>query len=84
MLREALERLDRPDRMLIEADLTCEFAPAAVAQSAFDAVLALDVIEHIDDDAAVLANLGRLVSQLDARRMGEVCAALAFALGCDG
>jgi SAM-dependent methyltransferase len=59
--RHALERLDRPGRMLIEADLTCEFASAAVAHSAFDAVLALDVIEHIDDDAAVLANLGRLV-----------------------
>jgi mRNA interferase MazF len=29
------------------------------------------------------ANLGRLVGQLDARRMGAVCAALAFALGCD-
>jgi SAM-dependent methyltransferase len=59
--RQALEHLDRPDRMLIEADLTCEFAPTAVAQSAFDAVLALDVIEHIDDDATALANLGRLV-----------------------
>jgi len=30
------------------------------------------------------ANLGRLVGQLDARRMSEVCTALAFALGCDG
>ena len=59
--RQALERLDRPGRMLIEADLTCEFAPAIVSQSAFDAVLALDVIEHIDDDAAALANLARLV-----------------------
>ena len=29
-------------------------------------------------------NLGRFVAELDARRMREVCAALAFALGCDG
>ena len=28
--------------------------------------------------------LGRRVAQLSARRMREVCAALAFALGCDG
>lgn len=28
--------------------------------------------------------LGRVVAQLDERRMEEVCAALAFALGCDG
>ena len=30
------------------------------------------------------ANLGRFVAELDARRMREVCAALAFTLGCDG
>ena len=29
------------------------------------------------------SNLGRFVAELDARRMREVCAALAFALGCD-
>ncbi len=29
-------------------------------------------------------NLGRRVAQLEPRRMREVCAALAFALGCDG
>jgi mRNA interferase MazF len=28
-------------------------------------------------------SLGRVVAQLDERRMQEVCAALAFALGCD-
>lgn len=28
-------------------------------------------------------SLGRVVAQLDERRMREVCAALAFALGCD-
>jgi SAM-dependent methyltransferase len=59
--RQALERLDRPDRPLIEADLTRSFGPSAVAHSAFDAVLALDVIEHVDDDGAALTNMGRLV-----------------------
>ena len=29
------------------------------------------------------ANLGRRVARIEARRMQEVCAALAFALGCD-
>jgi mRNA interferase MazF len=29
-------------------------------------------------------NLGRRLAQLGPRRMREVCAALAFALGCDG
>lgn len=28
--------------------------------------------------------LGRVVARLNARRMKEVCTALAFALGCDG
>jgi mRNA-degrading endonuclease toxin of MazEF toxin-antitoxin module len=30
------------------------------------------------------ANLGRCVAELAPRRMREVCAALAFALGCEG
>jgi SAM-dependent methyltransferase len=59
--RRALERLDRPDRPLIEADLTTPFGPDSASLSSFDAVLALDVIEHLDDDAAALTNLGRLV-----------------------
>jgi SAM-dependent methyltransferase len=59
--RQALDRLDRPNRTLIEADLTRPFESAAVADCAFDAVLALDVIEHLDDDAAALKNLARLV-----------------------
>ena len=29
-------------------------------------------------------SLGRRLAQLSPRRMREVCAALAFALGCDG
>ena len=56
--RQALQRIDRSDRDLIEADLT-QALPADVEP--FDAVLALDVIEHIDDDRAVVARLGRLV-----------------------
>jgi mRNA interferase MazF len=31
-----------------------------------------------------LQGLGRRLAQLSARRMRELCAALAFALGCDG
>jgi SAM-dependent methyltransferase len=59
--RQALERLDGPDRQLIEADLTFPLDPPAVAHAVFDAVLALDVIEHLDDDNAALTNLARLV-----------------------
>jgi 2-polyprenyl-3-methyl-5-hydroxy-6-metoxy-1,4-benzoquinol methylase len=53
----ALERLDRPGRTLIEADLT---QPIECPVEPFDAVLALDVIEHIDEDFAALARLGSL------------------------
>jgi SAM-dependent methyltransferase len=58
--RRALQRLDarRPGRRLIEADLTCEFP---VAPRTFAAVLALDVIEHVDDDRSAVARLARLV-----------------------
>jgi SAM-dependent methyltransferase len=55
--RSTLERLDRPNRTLIEADLT---QPLPEDQESFDAVLALDVIEHVDDDQVSVANLGRL------------------------
>jgi SAM-dependent methyltransferase len=62
--RRALERIDRPDRRLIEADLTKDLPePAQLA----DAVLALDVIEHIDDDKTALARIAKLV-----RRGGTV------------
>ena len=56
--RSMLERLDRPGRALIEADLT---QPFPTALEPFDAVLALDVIEHVDDDRAAVERLGRLV-----------------------
>lgn len=57
--RRALERLDRPGRSLVRADLTDSCDPPIDA-SGFDAVLALDVIEHLDDDRAAVARLGRL------------------------
>ena len=55
--RRALKALDRPDRAMIEADLT---KPLPEGVEPFDAVLALDVIEHLDDDQAAVARLGRL------------------------
>jgi SAM-dependent methyltransferase len=53
-----LERLDRPGRALYLADLTRAF-PTGIEP--FDAVLALDVIEHIDDDRGALARLADVV-----------------------
>jgi SAM-dependent methyltransferase len=55
--RPTLERIDRPGRDLIEADLTRPFPGDA---GTFDAVLALDVLEHLDDDRAAVARLARL------------------------
>lgn len=55
--RRTLERLDRPGRILAEADLTKPL-PEGVPLS--DAVLALDVIEHIDDDRQAVERLGQL------------------------
>jgi 2-polyprenyl-3-methyl-5-hydroxy-6-metoxy-1,4-benzoquinol methylase len=59
--RRALERLDRPGRQLIEADLARPFPHGATSRDAFDAVLALDVIEHLDDDRGALSQLVALV-----------------------
>ncbi|MGC8638717.1 MAG: class I SAM-dependent methyltransferase [Isosphaeraceae bacterium] len=56
--RQALEKLDRPGRRLVEADLTVPFQRAVPLQ---DAALALDVIEHIDDDRAVIGRLASLL-----------------------
>ena len=55
--RDALSKLDRPGRDLVEFDLT---APLPGGVEPFDAVLALDVIEHLDDDRAALSQLGNL------------------------
>jgi 2-polyprenyl-3-methyl-5-hydroxy-6-metoxy-1,4-benzoquinol methylase len=59
--RGVLEGLagDRPGRRLIEWDL--ETGSPAPESAAFDAAVALDVIEHIDDDAAAIARMARLV-----------------------
>jgi SAM-dependent methyltransferase len=56
--RRALERLDAPGRRLVEADLA---RPLPAEAGPFDAVLALDVIEHLDDDGAVIGRLGSLL-----------------------
>jgi len=56
--RRTLERLDRPGRHLVEADLA---QPLGRVAAPSDAVLALDVIEHLDDDRAAVARLGMLV-----------------------
>jgi SAM-dependent methyltransferase len=56
--RRALEKLDRPGRELVEADLT---RPLPEGLPSYDAVLLLDVIEHIEDDRGALAQAGSLV-----------------------
>jgi len=55
--RNALVRLDRADRTLIEADLAEDLPPDAPQ---YDVVLALDVIEHIDDDRGAVRRLAQL------------------------
>jgi 2-polyprenyl-3-methyl-5-hydroxy-6-metoxy-1,4-benzoquinol methylase len=56
--RRALETLDRPGRELAEADLA---RPLPSGLEPYDAVVALDVIEHLDEDRAAVSRLGRLV-----------------------
>ncbi len=56
--RRMLEQLDRPGRHLIEADLA---RPLGRESPVCDALLALDVIEHLDDDRAAIHQLGSLV-----------------------
>jgi len=57
--RTALQLLDREDprRQLIEADLEQPFT----ADGVYDAALALDVIEHLDDDRGALSRIAGLV-----------------------
>lgn len=56
--RRTLESLDRPDRRLIEADVS---QPLETVPLPFDAVLALDVLEHLDDDRTAVRRLEMLV-----------------------
>jgi SAM-dependent methyltransferase len=55
--RRCLQQLLRPGRQLIEADLTQPLPPGVPR---FHAVLALDVIEHLDDDQGALGRLAEL------------------------
>jgi SAM-dependent methyltransferase len=57
--RRTLRELDSPQRMLVEADLT---KPLPEGHEKFDAVLALDVIEHLDDDRAAVQRFGQLTN----------------------
>jgi SAM-dependent methyltransferase len=56
--RPILERIDRPARHLIEADLSCPLPPDV---GRFDSLLALDVLEHVDDDSGMVHRLAQLV-----------------------
>jgi SAM-dependent methyltransferase len=55
--RNALARLDRDERTLIEADLSKDLPPNTPE---YDVVLALDVIEHIDDDRGAVRRIAQL------------------------
>ncbi|CAN5905858.1 class I SAM-dependent methyltransferase [soil metagenome] len=55
--KRTLEHLDRPGRELVLADLT---QPLPDGVEPYDAVLALDVIEHLDDDQAAVERFGAL------------------------
>jgi len=55
--RNALELLDCADRILVEADLSKDLPPNTPE---YDVVLALDVIEHIDDDEVAVRRLAQL------------------------
>ena len=56
--RQILERLDRPGRRLIEADLNQ--APPTTCEPTAGALL-LDVLEHLDDDRGTLRRIAPLV-----------------------
>lgn len=60
-----LELIDQPGRELIQSDLNQGF-PSEV-HGTYDACLALDVIEHLDDDRAAVRSMATLL------RSGGVC-----------
>jgi SAM-dependent methyltransferase len=56
--RRVLELIDRPSRRLIEADIN---QPLPAHHESHDALLALDVIEHLDDDRGAVNRLAGLL-----------------------
>jgi SAM-dependent methyltransferase len=56
--RRILEMIDRPERDLVELDLNQELPPN---HQLFDTLLALDVIEHLDDDRAAVCRMAKLL-----------------------
>jgi SAM-dependent methyltransferase len=56
--RRILEKIDRPERRLIEADINQAWPADA---DRYDAVLALDVIEHLDDDQGAVRQMANLL-----------------------
>jgi SAM-dependent methyltransferase len=56
--RQILEKIDRPKRQLIQADLR---QPVSNLAGQADALLLLDVIEHVDDDQQVLHHSAALL-----------------------
>lgn len=56
--RRILEMIDRPERTLIELDITAELPSS---HPCFGAVLALDVIEHLDDDHGAIRRMARFL-----------------------
>lgn len=56
--RRILEMIDRPGRRLVELDLN---QPLPAGHDLFAALLALDVIEHLDDDRGAVARLAQLL-----------------------
>lgn len=55
--RRALERVERPGRNLIAADIT---RPLPQNAKQYSVVVALDLIEHLDDDRAAILRLAQL------------------------
>lgn len=55
--RQTLDLLNSANRQLIEADLTQDLPEC---RGAYEAILALDVIEHLDDDRSAVRRLGQL------------------------
>ena len=56
--RQILEMIDQPARRLVEADIN-QLPPHELGRH--DALLALDVLEHIDDDRQALQNIAPLL-----------------------